>query len=182
MRILVDMDGILVDLLTKWLRVYNEENDCLLRHEDIKTFDVHRYVAIKPSAMYDIIKRPGFFDDLEPHDGAIDALHQLKSMGHDVIICSSPAGPDSARAKYEWVERHLGWNRRRVVLQHDKWNQAGDLIIDDKPSTLEEFGRQGRYTITIDHPYNRDAVVNFRAHGYRDMHSAWESIVEEIGR
>ncbi len=172
------MDGILVDLLGKWLRVYNRENGTRLRVSQVKNWELHKLAT---PAIYNIVKRPGFFDKLPAHRGAIDGMAKLADQGHDLVVCSSPTGPDSERAKLAWCKKHLGFNRRKVIRCHDKHKQAGDAIIDDRPSTCAKFIEQGRIAVTIDYPYNRRARCSLRAHSYSDTRSAWSQIVDFFG-
>jgi 5'(3')-deoxyribonucleotidase len=134
-RILVDMDQILVALNDEWLRVHNEENDDNVTIEDIKTWELEDHVNKNPDGLYAIIERPGFFDDLKPIPGAIEGFKALRNSGHTVVVCTSPASDDSARAKFAWCKKHLGLNRRDVIVMHKKYWLAGtcDVLIVTPP-------------------------------------------------
>ena len=182
-KILIDMDGILVDLCTKWLEVYNEEYGDSLTQGDFTAWDWR--VDAKPgSDPHSIIKRPGFFDDLPPLPGAVDGFKELYRSHHDVIVASSPAGPDSARAKMEWCEKYLGVGKEDVSLTYHKSWFAGscDVIVDDKPETLREWSHRGKDAYTIAYPFNAKAqdCCAFVAHDYTDTQAAWEQIVKAL--
>ncbi len=182
MRVLVDMDGIVTDLLGKWLNRYNAMYGDTLDVENILSFDLHSYVHdVCGEDIYRIIEEPGFFDDLDPLPGAIAGVNNLREK-HEVRFATACAGPDSARAKLEWIERHFGLDRRHVFVCHDKdWIEA-DAIIDDKPDTLVRFAELGRRTATIAYPYNRSIApqVDVYAESYEDPAAAWAQIVEEL--
>lgn len=179
-KILVDMDGILSNLLQKWLDDYNSEHSDQVSVSDILTWETSDHTKIG-KRMYAIPGRHRYFDDLDPIPGAIEGFTALKRAGHEVLICSSPYNPCSARAKYEWCKRHLGAATREVMLTHKKdWLAAHvDAIIDDKPSTIEAFHAAGKEAVTIAYPYNA-AVADkcaLRAEGHQDFREAWEQIV-----
>lgn len=192
-RILVDMDGIIVNLMDKWLRDINsyqslrehdgipfiDETVTRVTREDIKSFDIHKHVEMGDEC-YKLIQVPGFFDDLPPLAGALEGIRAIESLGHDLVIASSPAGPDSARAKLEWVSNHLGWGKRRVILCHDKSRIEADAIIDDKPSTIRAFRNKGCKTAVIEHPYNGEVadIADCFASGWHDTENAWAQIVD----
>lgn len=179
-RILIDMDGILCDLLSKWVATYNFETGDELLVSDITAWGVEHFMtrAVRPKEM---IKRPGFFDDLMPIHGAVGAVKTLVMAGHDIRICSTPAGPDSARAKLDWCRRHLDLDESSVILTHDKHWIDADVLIDDKPANIRAWAARGKKAMTIAYPYNECVGhLCFRSEGYQDPNNAWVSILEEL--
>uniref|UniRef100_A0A8C4KU32 Uncharacterized protein n=1 Tax=Equus asinus asinus TaxID=83772 RepID=A0A8C4KU32_EQUAS len=83
-----------------------------------------------------VFEAPGFFLDLEPIPGALEAMREMNNMQDtEVFICTSP--PEkydySVYEKYCWVEKHLGPQFvERIILTRDKTVILGDLLIDDK--------------------------------------------------
>uniref|UniRef100_F7A8Z1 Jupiter microtubule associated homolog 1 n=1 Tax=Equus caballus TaxID=9796 RepID=F7A8Z1_HORSE len=83
-----------------------------------------------------VFEAPGFFLDLEPIPGALEAMREMNDMQDtEVFICTSP--PEkydySVYEKYCWVEKHLGPQFvERIILTRDKTVILGDLLIDDK--------------------------------------------------
>lgn len=183
MRILVDMDGIITNLLDPWLAEYNLRYDDCIGREDIRSFDVHKYVRKECGhKIYYIIKEPGLFRDLEPLPGALTGVQALIDSGHEVLIATSPSGPDSAKEKLVWVWEWLGLGRRKVILMHNKHLLDADVLIDDKPTTIKAWVAKGGYSATIAHPYNRDCadIAHCYAEGYRDTEAAWHKIVADV--
>lgn len=194
LRILLDMDGIVVNLLDDWLYHYNREYDDNVTREDITSWDVHKYV--KPECgknIYRILARPGLFDHLPAIDGAIDAVTELADMGHDIRFATAPPSPDSCRGKVEWIRRnfsHLDYGMSRVFFLHDKhWLAPSvDVLVDDKPQTILEWseyannGEPSPRILTIVHPYNREEAeqAHFAALDYQNGDAAWASIVAYV--
>lgn len=186
MRILIDMDDIVVDLQTEWYRVYNEESGDDLTPEKVVDWDTSKFIKDEPEFLYSIFSRPGFFDGLQPLPGAIEGVTALAALGHEIRFCSASPSPDASRAKMEWVDRHfarLGWRgHKMVILCHEKdWIEA-DVLIDDKPATLIAWGERwdGR-EITIEYPYNRGLDYVEYAGSYLDTEIAWSRIVRKLG-
>ena len=200
MRILVDMDEIVVNLLDEWIRIYNREWDDNLMVDDIDAWDTHKFV--KPACgkqIYQILKRPGLFDYLPPHAGAIDAITTLVAAGHDVRFATAPPSADSCRGKIEWVKRHFAhpdFGMSQVLMLHDKnWLAPSvDVLVDDKPKTIVEWreyadradnaGYHSPRIMTIAHPYNKPVLDKAHVVGYdaNDTQRAWETIVEAINK
>lgn len=180
-HLLVDMDGILVDILSTWLDVYNRETGEGVTQAELLTYSIENHVR-NEDHVFDILWRPGFFDSLAPYQGALEAIKEIDALSNiRVTICSAPAGGDSARAKFEWVKRHLGWSERRVILAHEKVADInGDAIIDDKPSTIEAAYRAGWHTASIEHPFHRGEIrdmVECLAPDWQNTDRAWAEIV-----
>lgn len=79
---------------------------------------------------------PGIFKDLEPIEGAIDAVHQLRdSQRFELFIATtSPWGnPEAAMHKRLWIESHFKeLFIKRMFITHHKNLLIGDYLIDDR--------------------------------------------------
>jgi 5'(3')-deoxyribonucleotidase len=76
----------------------------------------------------------GFFRNLEPIDGAIDAYHRLL-QNFDVWFLTAPSFRNKLcyTEKAEWVERHLGFEAlKHLIIAPDKSMVIGDFLVDDK--------------------------------------------------
>lgn len=184
MRILVDMDGIVVDMNDRWYGRYNADYYDDLTVERVVDWDTSKFV--KPECgkkIYRYLTEPGFYDDLPAIPGAIEAVRKLAEK-HDVRICTHPPGPEAAAGKLRWVEKYLGWSHNMVIQTNDKHWLNAEWLIDDKPATLEACYRYTNIrTATILYPYNVQACSKFAdvpALDYRRPEAAWQTILDGI--
>lgn len=119
-RIFIDMDGVLCNY-------------------DKKAAETPQYKKDRYNECHGI---PGFYRDLEPMPGAIEAWNWL-SENFDVYIASSPSwsNPSSWIDKRLWVANHLGpTSKKRLILTHNKGLLEGDILIDDNTwNGVEDF-------------------------------------------
>ena len=90
----------------------------------------------KAAAQIPDSKRPDLdldFSTFEPMPGAIEAVHKIIDMGHDVFIASTPPwnNPSAWGQKRDWIEEHIPELERKIVLTHRKDLLIGDILIDD---------------------------------------------------
>jgi len=86
----------------------------------------------KPNMQYPQSQH-GFFTNLEPYEGAIDAMNKL-SEKYDVWILTRPSmgNPMCYTEKRVWVEEHLGMEFvQKLILSPNKNLLIGDYLIDD---------------------------------------------------
>lgn len=77
---------------------------------------------------------PTIFEELEPIDGALEAVDELFHL-YDVYFLSSPMWflPASFVGKRNWLEKHFGEKSvRRLTLTHRKDLCLGDYLVDDR--------------------------------------------------
>ena len=161
MRILIDMDGVISDydqeFLQRWRSCHADK--FYVPVEKRSTFYViDEYPdELKPLAA-EILLESGFFRDMVPVPGAKEALEEMREMGFEVFICSSPLSTyqNCVLEKYEWVEKHLGpsWVRQ-LILTKDKTMIKGDFLVDDKPLISGAQDPPEWEHILYDRPYNR---------------------------
>lgn len=161
MRILIDMDGVIADFDSEFLRRWRERypDKFYVPLAERTTFYVKEQYPdeLKPLAS-EIIWEPGFFRDMMPVDGGREALFEMNKMGFEVYICTSPLSTykNCVLEKFEWVDKVLGsqWVDR-ILLTKDKTLIKADYLIDDKPNITGVEDMPSWEHIVYDCPYNR---------------------------
>jgi 5'(3')-deoxyribonucleotidase len=185
LRILIDLDEIVVDLKGTWLAQYNKDYDDNLTTADITTWEIDQLV--KPECGDKILSYThvdGFYYGLKPIDGAIEAVKYLATKHNVMILSAGSANPNSAAEKIRWVQEHLGFKRQRVMIGQLKEWVKGDVLIDDSPGQIKNYRKEwpNAHILTIEYPYNEVAkdCVNLRAASYKDQKAAWGHILTYI--
>jgi 5'(3')-deoxyribonucleotidase len=178
------MDEVVVDLCSKWIKVYNERYDDNQTVESLMTgtWDFHKKTKAGED-VYKIIREPGFFENLEPIDGAIDGIKHLIST-HDVMLLSNPSGSgEICRGKYAWVEKYLPFfDMENIILTKRKEFVKGTIMIDDNPDFLHKWSKQmpaEHYTILVSHPHNVGCDmlhIDYRCNGWDDILKAVHNV------
>lgn len=112
--IYIDMDGVICDYKKTYLR----------------------YKAKSPELVYPQ-SQYGFFLELEPLPGAIEAFLKLSAL-HDVWILTAPSiqNPMSYSEKNYWVRKYLGEECvKKLIMCPNKSLLKGDYLIDDNEWT-----------------------------------------------
>ena len=160
MIILVDMDNTIADFEGHFIDLWKEKYPHIPhvpREERRHFYQRYDYPHEHHRKITSLILTPGFFCDLEPIEGGLEALHEMKALGHSVYLCTSSFFnyEECVRCKYQWVKKHLGqqW-QSKVILTADKTLVKGDVLIDDRPELKGNFTPTWEY-ILYDQPYNR---------------------------
>jgi 5'-nucleotidase len=170
MKIFIDMDQTLNDFTTSFVKT--AEN---ILSEDLskKAKNIGKEWGLqdvlfnghpnKNLVTEQIFNTSGFWLNMEPLPHASEVV-QMLSDEHDVYIVTFP-WPSSATCfieKYYWVKKHMPFfDMSKLIYIKDKHLLHGDIIIDDKPSYLEN--NNCKYTIAYDYEYNRHVDVDFRS-------------------
>lgn len=184
-RILVDMDGVLAN----WGARYDAGLDAqgsaarfIPRTRDQRTFELFADRSnTECDVIHKVLSEPGFYADLQPIPGAIRAMQDLSTDGHDVRICTSPwvTNPTCVQDKFDWVERHLGreW-LSQIIMTNDKAMVAADVLIDDRPDIPGAWAATWNQVL-FDQPYNGDPENSIPRPRIRDW-AEWRSVIEPL--
>jgi 5'(3')-deoxyribonucleotidase len=141
MQILIDMDGVLCD--------YNGTlvASGLVRAEEL-TAERWWQTDLEEDRLRqldDLVHQPGFFQEMAPMPGSLEALDQLLDDAHDLwIVSQAPGFPQAFAEKYAWILEHCPRMRDNVVLCRSKELVTGDVLIDDSLSILTSWSHGRR--------------------------------------
>ena len=189
-RILVDLDNTGVDLVSEWIRVFNERHGTNLQLGDITDWDVSKFVDPgKRQDLWDILELPGLYRGLKPYPGFVEALKTLYYDGiYEIIIATATQVPQAAKEKMEWIFDHLPFlGQKNVVITHKKHMLRADAMVDDGPHNIIDFKNANprALTVCIGYPYNSHAVGYsdlYIQNGWKDMADTWKTIVDYFRR
>ena len=121
------------------------------------------YDKAKEGKTEDERKAPGFFEGLEPIDGAVEAF-KLLSEHYDVYFLSTApwSNINAPSEKRVWVEKHLGdYAFKKLILSHNKGLLKGDYLIDDRIANgVEDFEGEHIHFGTDMFP-NWETILNY---------------------
>lgn len=176
--ILVDMDGVLADLETRffeqWRKKYPAHPQVPL--EKRRTFRLEEsYPNGLGKEIQSILSAPGFYKSLAVISGGKEALEKMQQLGNDVFICTSPISnyKNCVLEKYLWVEKNLGFEwTKRIIMTKDKTLIFGDILIDDKPEHVG-LRKPAWKHVLFEAPYNQHIKARLRI-----TWDSWEKILE----
>ena len=113
----IDMDGVLADAEAK-----------------MKIWENKLGIEVKELFEKKLYHMPGFYSDLPPMKGAVEAFNIL-SKKYEVYILTAPSWENVScyTDKRIWVEKYLGEAAyKRLIISNDKSLFTGRAIIDDR--------------------------------------------------
>lgn len=139
MRLGLDLDGVVANFTEGWMRFYNSQFGTHLEFADSQRWnDVVELTHFDNIAQFwawssDLDGRSLFWH-LEPFPGAIEALEDLASEGHTLVILTQK--PDFAvDDTHEWLERHEV-PASEIHIIDEKWAVDCHVYLDDGPHML----------------------------------------------
>lgn len=171
MIIKLDIDGVLRDMITPMVQLYNEKFNVELTPEDVIDYDIN--------ISFPLFEKNGingfkfFFDDnadktitnAKSLNKASEATHLLHNNGHIIHIVSYQPSPKAQIETLSWLEKNnIYYDFITFTNTRDKTIVPCDMIIDDCPIYLDAEDDSVK-KICIALPYNR----NCRAIHYNSL-------------
>jgi 5'(3')-deoxyribonucleotidase len=161
MKIGIDVDSTLNNLVPAWVQRYNETYGDTLDHATVNDWSIYKFMPkCEPDACYALLD--GIFLDLEPLNGSKHVVRQLKKR-HDVYIVTTCLKPEHAHDKAAWVAQHYRIEPDHFIATSKKGALGLDILIDDGPHNFIDHKGIG---ILFDQPWNWNADIKYRACGW----------------
>jgi 5'(3')-deoxyribonucleotidase len=166
LRIAIDMDGVIADLVPKQLACYNRDFQ-----QNLTLTDLHgkklRQLVKNPQAVMSYYDEPDFFRDLKVIEGSQETIRALQSKYEIFISTAAMEVPHSFQAKYQWLKEHFAFiPDTHIVFCGDKSIIHADYLIDDNSSHFAGFKGKG---ILFTAPHNVYEEGHIRVNHWRDV-------------
>jgi 5'(3')-deoxyribonucleotidase len=148
MRIAIDMDEVLADPIYKFIQLYNRDYgvplDLILEPGN----EIYQHVPEHAKdKWFDYINEQGFFRDLKPLEGSVEAVKKLQEKYDVYIVSAAMEFRNSLVDKYDWLAEHfpfITW--KNIMFCGDKIVDV-DVMIDDRVKNFAGFnGRKLLFT------------------------------------
>lgn len=138
----IDMDGVLGNLVSPWVRRINESEGENVSANDIKSWNIGRYFSCG-KRVYDYLSYD-LFRNLPVIEDSQRVVEKLQDKFQVYIVTSATNNHDSLKAKMEWLEEHFPFiPASNIVLCGSKSIIKADYMIDDGIHNLEVFDGHG---------------------------------------
>lgn len=181
-RILLDVDGVLADLLTPCLAIASEIVGRELTAADLPDWHFESILPDKRAVaeLWTRIGAYGVCRTLAPYPGAVEGVRALAEVAH-VYAVTAPlsANPQWTSEREAWLAQHFAIPRNMVVHTAAKYLIGGAILVDDKPAHVEEWAREHERGTPVlwEHPYTARHTfphdVRYRVVRTRD----WEALL-----
>lgn len=160
MKILLDMDGVLVNF-EKGAALAHGREPFRLDQWPTPGKPIQTAMGIKSEEFWKPLHAIDFWRNLEwmPDGRAILNLINSCFGPENVCICSSPSwSPEAAAGKMYWIKEHLPemFRHRRFMLSPAKhWSAAKNtVLIDDYTLNCNAFVEHGGHAVLVPRPWN----------------------------
>ena len=158
MRIALDVDGVLADLVGTLLQVYEEKTGIRVERDEVDSWEFwRRYGLSRQGFIQLLIKTWSRWREIKPtEDDLAEDVKLLNRLGHVDIVTQRP----SKTIPYvkEWLRYHNVSYRNFtwVPPKSTKASLGYHVYIDDSPKLAEELVRLGKPMLLYDQPWNRE--------------------------
>jgi len=135
-RILVDMDGVLVDIYTRFFELHKKETGQLLTVNDVS--GLLEAEAFRNQRNW--VSAPGFFRNLPVMPGSREVLQNLNNAYKIIVVSLATEFPYCLTDKQLWLQDNFPYiNWRQIVFCGDKTLIESEIMIDDHLKNLDHF-------------------------------------------
>lgn len=182
-RVGVDVDGVLLDLLTPLYEFANKRFNTAYRQEDLSTWSIEEHLLIDDATAFwdDFAAETRGHGALQPLPGAVDGMRRLGDVADVYIVTSYLTNSATwVHDRDAWLARHFGISRKSIVHTHAKHVFSGAMLIDDKADNVRDWvaeHERGRGVLWA-HPFNRREHVQYHPRVLRT--DSWAEVIHRI--
>ncbi|MFX1258381.1 MAG: hypothetical protein ACFFAN_11015 [Promethearchaeota archaeon] len=168
MKIAIDIDGVLLDLMVTFCEIFNEKYKTGYTKRDVKNWEFYKDWNITEKECYEIfykIYKNNAMDVPFIDKRAPEYMTKLK-ISHDIYIVSARAPQYRSQVIKKLGFHNIKKNEQYIdlILVHhkpydSKLNQNFNVYVDDNPNLVEPIRRmKERYLLLYDQPWNQNFV------------------------
>lgn len=142
--LLLDADGVFVNFTKAYLSLVTDSTGQVFTDADITSFDIAGSLNLSAATKQEVTRRviePGFCANLEPIEGAVDAIQRIMLSLAEVYVVTSPWHTSKTwmSERTEWIRKHLGIPASHIIHTSSKHLVRGHVFVDDKTENCQEW-------------------------------------------
>ena len=171
-----DIDGVVANLLKRWVHIYNTDYNDSLDWEKIDEWDVSKFV--KPEcgkSIFQYLLDKRLYNDVEPVDNAVWGINKIRDFGYRfVFITHSPI--QTAGCKFDWLNTvGIKTLSKDYIEAEDKSFFATKWLVEDSPTTLANT-HPSTIPVAFTTPYNKNVKVPLRFRNWLQIVNYYSTI------
>ena len=156
MKIAVDLDGTLADVIKVWIAVYNQRYEAKLTYDEINRWEFWRELKVSSQEFRSILTEAWGNWRVIPKTqrNLLDSLNKLGEIG--VVDIVTARTPDTIEFVRLWLAyHHIPYNSLVVVPPWSgKDNLHYDVYIDDSPKVASKVASKEKLVLLYNRPWN----------------------------
>mgnify|MGYP000913997723 CR=1 FL=1 len=181
-EVLLDADQVLFDFVRPYLHAVEVVTGRHYEPQEFELWDVRASLKLtskEDRAVSALVKRKGFCYTLPVIPGAKEGVEKLRRVAEIHIVTSPWYGPYWESERFASLKDHFGFGRKEVIQTSEKHIIDGDIIIDDKMTTLKRWLDRRPHKVAV----LWDSLHNRLDHDPRiQRHSDWDQLIETYFR
>ena len=159
-RVGIDVDGVLADLLTPGLALLSRWTGKEITPDHLQEWSFDNLIPEgRIGEFWEEMGSPGMCGSFEPYPGAVQGVKRLQEVCDVYIVTSAlHTGKTWTYERDNWLMKHFGIPRSRIVHTQAKYTFYGMALVDDKPLNIELWAatHPGQLPVLWTQPYNKD--------------------------
>lgn len=179
--VLLDVDGVLAQFMPAALAMINDLLGASYVIEDVTEFSFAHALKLTPEQAAAVKRMIGssarLADRLQVYPGARDGVHRLREVAEIHIVTSSWDSNETWEFdRKKWLRRNFDIGHHDITFTAAKHLVRGDVLVDDKTSTCEEWRAAWPAGVTVrwNTPHNRRDTWR----GVRT--ESWDELIEIV--
>ncbi len=175
MRIALDLDGVLANTMSMWVRLWRERTGREIRLEDFDEWSSWKYLGITEREFMEIMneawRRWRYLPPTE--ENISEKVSKLRTLGRVDIVTARPR--ETEEYAIRWLE-HQGIEYDEYVWIRDgrsKLSLDYHVFIDDSPLMAEDAAHARKLVLLYDQPWNRSFRENYYVRRVRGLEEAY---------
>ena len=178
MKISLDVDSVLANVMVVWNIIYNKEYDKKLKKEDINAWDFWKKLDLSRKEFNDIFTKTwNQWNTISPTEENLGSkVKELSNLG-TVDIVTGRSKETISQVK-EWLKKeNIVYNKFiRVSPYALKGNLPYDVFIDDSPYNIIDAAKRNKFSLIYNQPWNQGINTNQNIFRVNDITEAIQII------
>ncbi len=162
-RVLVDIDGLVLNFIDRALRVARELFEIELEHDDVDDYRMDQVLITKGGARFDepawfaAIRERGYCLSIPEYPGVRESLTELRKIADlYAVTVPFPGMPYWMFEREEKLTRDLGFQTHQIIHTAAKYVCVGDVLLEDTTRHLVNWRAHhpDGVAIRMRRPYN----------------------------